>query len=180
MRKRVWQTFTIGVGVVSVAAAAAILGTDPGTAGASDLVQVVDQATGINVASLPGSPGVPAAGSDTSVVPPGVTLSDIIYFGTCWWQFQTDPNTMPPLVIGNGYQNPQVTYDSDGNYFAGTIEKVDGQGRLTDVILAFAAAKTGSGLNALGDVRCGSRRRATCPGPSSRANGAMCASSPPT
>ncbi len=82
----------------------------------------------------------------------GVTLPDLIYYGTCWWQLQTDGNPTPPPALGNGYRNPVVYPDADGNFFAGTVEKTDAQGNVTDVILTFAAAKTASGINALQDI----------------------------
>jgi Ca2+-binding RTX toxin-like protein len=94
----------------------------------------------------------PTDASRAAVASDGVTLSDLIYFGTCWWQFQTVANTTPQPALGNGYRRPTVVYDADGNYFAGTVEKVDANGRVTDVILAFAAAKTASGANALQDI----------------------------
>lgn len=82
----------------------------------------------------------------------GVTLSDLIYYGTCWWQMQKAAKVDPLVALGNGYRNAKVDYDDDGNYFDGTVEKTDADGRVTDVILAFAAAKTASGINALQDI----------------------------
>ncbi|MCP3731013.1 M10 family metallopeptidase C-terminal domain-containing protein [Sphingomonas sp. MG17] len=89
---------------------------------------------------------------DAATAASRVTLPDLIYYGTCWWQLQEAPRTDPAILLGNGYRNPHVEYDAAGDYFAGTVEKVGANGRVTDVILAFAAAKTAEGLNALSDV----------------------------
>lgn len=81
---------------------------------------------------------MPAALAD----PPGggVTLQDKAYFGASWYALdKLAPGGAIPL--GGGFANAQIIRSSDGMFFAGTVEKRDAAGRITDVILAFAGAE---------------------------------------
>jgi len=80
---------------------------------------------------------MPAALAD----PPGggVTLQDKAYFGASWYALdKLAPGGAIPL--GGGFSNAQIIRSSDGLFYAGTVEKRNGAGQITDVILAFAGA----------------------------------------
>ncbi len=69
-----------------------------------------------------------------------VTLQDRVWFGAYWQQLAT------PIILGGGYINARIERTSDGDFFDGIVDKVDDEGRVTDVILAFAGAQ---GLDAV-------------------------------
>ncbi len=77
----------------------------------------------------------PAPGTAGCGLPSHVTLQDRVWFGAYWQLLQT------PIVLGGGYANPRIDRTSDGDFFDGVVEKVDANGRVTDVILAFAGAQ---------------------------------------
>lgn len=82
----------------------------------------------------------PAPGTDACGLPSHVTLQDRVWFGAYWQLLQT------PIVLGGGYTNARIDRTSDGDFFDGIVEKVDANGRVTDVIVAFAGAQ---GLDAV-------------------------------
>jgi hypothetical protein len=82
----------------------------------------------------------PAPGTAKCGLPSHVTLQDRVWFGA-YWQLLTTP-----IILGGGYVNARVERTSDGNFFDGIVDKVDADGRVTDVILAFAGAQ---GLDAV-------------------------------
>jgi hypothetical protein len=65
---------------------------------------------------------------------------------------------MSPLALGGGYANARVERTSDGLFFAGIVDRLDRQRRLTDVVLVYGGAQgvadfiQGNAL-ARGDVR---------------------------
>ncbi|VWX46765.1 conserved hypothetical protein [Novosphingobium sp. 9U] len=69
-----------------------------------------------------------------------VTLPELVYFGAAW-QMLSKHTGMPPISLGGGYTNARVERTGDGLFFAGTIDRVDSTGKVTDVILAFAGAQ---------------------------------------
>ena len=82
----------------------------------------------------------PAPGTTKCGLPSHVTLQDRVWFGA-YWQLLTTP-----IILGGGYVNARVERTSDGDFFDGIVDKVDGNGQVTDVILAFAGAQ---GLDAV-------------------------------
>lgn len=80
----------------------------------------------------------PAPGTAGCGLPSHTTLQDRVWFGAYWYVLQT------PIVLGGGYVNARIDRSSDGNFFDGVVEKVDASGNVTDVILAFAGAQSGS------------------------------------
>ena len=82
----------------------------------------------------------PAPGTSKCGLPSHVTLQDRVWFGA-YWQLLTTP-----IILGGGYVNARVERTSDGDFFDGIVDKVDGNGQVTDVILAFAGAQ---GLDAV-------------------------------
>ena len=78
-----------------------------------------------------------APGFTTCGLPSHVTLQDRVWFGA-YWQLLTTP-----IVLGGGYTNARIERSSDGNFFAGIVDKVDANGNVTDVIVAFAGAQGG-------------------------------------
>jgi len=70
-----------------------------------------------------------------------ITLQDKVYFGTAW-QILAKQKPGVPIPIGGGFVNPQVIPASDGSFYAGTVEKRDAAGNVTDVLLVFAGAQT--------------------------------------
>ena len=82
----------------------------------------------------------PAPGTTKCGLPSHVTLQDRVWFGA-YWQLLTTP-----IVLGGGYVNARIERTADGDFFDGIVDKVDGTGRVTDVILAFAGAQ---GLDAV-------------------------------
>ena len=81
----------------------------------------------------------PAPGTTKCGLPSQITLQDRVWFGA-YWQLLTTP-----IVLG-GYVNARIERTSEGDFFDGIVDKVDGTGRVTDVILAFAGAQ---GLDAV-------------------------------
>ena len=77
----------------------------------------------------------PAPGTNGCGAPSHVTLQDRVWFGTYWQEIDTG------LVLGGGYTNARIERSSDGDFFAGIVDRVDASGRTTDVILAFAGAQ---------------------------------------
>jgi hypothetical protein len=69
-----------------------------------------------------------------------VSLQDMVYFGAAWQLLNGTSTQTAPIVLGGGYQNASVLRSSDGNFFAGVVEKVNAAGVVTDVVLAFAGA----------------------------------------
>lgn len=69
-----------------------------------------------------------------------VSLQDLVYFGTAWQLLNGTAAQTTPIVLGGGYQNATVLHSDDGNFFAGVVEKTNGAGAVTDVVLAFAGA----------------------------------------
>lgn len=82
----------------------------------------------------------PAPGSSRCGLDSNVTLQDRVWFGAYWQLLQT------PIVLGGGYTDARISRTSDGDFFYGIVDKVDPNGRVTDVILAFAGAQ---GLDAV-------------------------------
>ncbi len=82
----------------------------------------------------------PAPGTTRCGLPSQVTLQDRVWFGAYWQLLAT------PIVLGGGYINARIERTSDGDFFDGIVDKVDADGRVTDVILAFAGAQ---GLDAV-------------------------------
>ena len=82
----------------------------------------------------------PAPGTTRCGLPSHVTLQDRVWFGAYWQLLAT------PIVLGGGYTNARIERTSDGDFFDGIVDKVDADGRVTDVILAFAGAQ---GLDAV-------------------------------
>lgn len=82
----------------------------------------------------------PAPGTEGCGLPSHVTLQDRVWFGAYWQLLQT------PIPLGGGYANARIDRTSDGDFFDGIVEKVDANGRITDVIVAFAGAQ---GLDAV-------------------------------
>ena len=70
----------------------------------------------------------------------GVTLPELVYFGAAWQMLNGNVG-MPPIILGNGFTNAQIERTSDGKFFAGTVDRLDRQGNVTDVVLAFAGAQ---------------------------------------
>lgn len=68
-----------------------------------------------------------------------VTLADRVYFGAKWRILDRTPITAA-ITLGGGYANARVERTGEGDFFAGIVERVDGAGQVTDVILAFAGA----------------------------------------
>jgi hypothetical protein len=77
----------------------------------------------------------PAPGTRDCGLPSRVTLQDRVWFGAYWQLLPT------PIVLGGGYTNARIDRTSDGDFFDGIVDKVDGGGRVTDVIVAFAGAQ---------------------------------------
>jgi hypothetical protein len=73
----------------------------------------------------------------------GVSLPELVYFGAAWQMLNRDVG-LPPIVLGGGFANARVERTGDGKFFAGTVERLDRRGNVTDVVLAFAGAQ-GSG-----------------------------------
>lgn len=80
----------------------------------------------------------PAPGTTGCGFPSHTTLQDRVWFGAYWQLLQT------PIVLGGGYTNARIERSSDGNFFDGIVDKVDVNGRVTDIILAFAGAQGGA------------------------------------
>ncbi|MDB5675527.1 MAG: hypothetical protein JWM65_2509, partial [Sphingomonas bacterium] len=77
------------------------------------------------VATIPAALADPLPGA-------GVTLQDKEYFGARWYVMdKLAPGGTIPL--GGGFSNPQIIRSSDGMFFAGTVEKRNAQGQITDV-----------------------------------------------
>lgn len=140
--------------VLGTAAAWAATGFDQRAEDRDSALTIVTGAAAGPASAYPAVDAAPPseAAQASGPVDSSVTYADLVYYGTCWWQFQNTAGTTPSPALGNGYRNPQVIYDEYGDYFAGTVEKTDASGRVTDVILAFAAAATGHGPNPLADV----------------------------
>lgn len=68
-----------------------------------------------------------------------VTLADRVYFGAYWQILDRIPATAA-IMLGGGYANARLERTGEGDFFAGIVERVDGAGQVTDVILAFAGA----------------------------------------
>jgi Ca2+-binding RTX toxin-like protein len=84
------------------------------------------------VATIPAALADPLPGG-------GVRLQDKAYFGASWYALdKLAPGGAIPL--GGGFSNAQVIRSSDGLFYAGTVEKRNAAGQITDVILAFAGA----------------------------------------
>ncbi|SFP57993.1 lipase family protein [Sphingomonas rubra] len=77
----------------------------------------------------------PAPGAAGCGLPSHTTLQDRLWFGTYWQLLRT------PIMLGGGYTNARIDRTNDGDFFAGIVDKVDANGRVTDVILAFAGAQ---------------------------------------
>ncbi len=60
-------------------------------------------------------------------------LQEFVYFTVYWFELQST-SAAPAIILGGGYQNPQVHYASDGSFFSGVLEKVNTAGQVTDVI----------------------------------------------
>lgn len=95
----------------------------------------------------PGCIGVTGSAGSTQIAP-GVgrcglpsrtTLQDRVYFGAYWQILDRNPDTAG-IVLGGGYANTRVERSSEGDFFAGLVDKTDARGTVTDVILAFAGA----------------------------------------
>ncbi len=72
-------------------------------------------------------------------------LQELVYFTVYWFELQST-SAAPPIVLGGGYQNPQIEYASDGSFFSATIEKVNGAGQVTDVVYTTHGATNGNDL----------------------------------
>jgi hypothetical protein len=64
----------------------------------------------------------PAPGTTKCGLPSRVTLQDRVWFGAYWQLLAT------PIILGGGYVNARVERTSDGNFFDGIVDKVDGNG----------------------------------------------------
>lgn len=93
------------------------------------------------LASSAGAITSPTDGSPCGL-PSRVSLQDRVYFGAMWQILDRDP-AMQSLVLGGGYASARVIRSNDGKFFAGLVDKTDAQGRVSDVILAFAGADGG-------------------------------------
>lgn len=86
-------------------------------------------------------PPTPGATRDPASSPrPAVTLPDLVYFGTAWQLLNRNVGD-PPIVLGGGFANARIERTDDGKFFAGTVDRLGGNGQVTDVVLAFAGAQ---------------------------------------
>ena len=108
---------------------------------ANTAVAVVSGASSLTDSILYPSTPNPTGDPLPPAAPPGVTLQEAVYFGTCW-QFIQRLATDPPIVLGGGWTNANVIRSVDGIAFAGTVEKRDASGAVTDVVLMYAGAET--------------------------------------
>lgn len=69
-----------------------------------------------------------------------LSMQDLSYFGTSWYTIEkTGPSTA--FALGAGYANARVERTDDGLFSAGIVERLDADGRVSDVILAFAGTQ---------------------------------------
>lgn len=114
---------------------------------ATSLVGTGGSAVPGTIIAGPAAPAGTASAStgSASIVLPGVTLQDYVYFGTAWQMINAkDGSAMLPL--GGGYANARIDRTDDHDFFDGVVEKLDANGAVTDVMLAFAGAQ---GIDAL-------------------------------
>jgi hypothetical protein len=83
----------------------------------------------------------PGQQTDTDASSAFIPVQDFVYFGTYWYVLQNSA-TSSPIVLGGGYQNPNITRSPiDGDFQFATVEKANTQGKVTDVILAMHGAQ---------------------------------------
>ncbi|RZI57040.1 MAG: hypothetical protein EOP94_03950, partial [Zymomonas sp.] len=73
----------------------------------------------------------------------GLTLQELNYFGTSWYTIEKFGDN-PAFAVAAGFRKIGVERTDDGLFFAGIVEKVDAQGRITDVVLSFAGTQAGA------------------------------------
>ncbi|WP_159869374.1 M10 family metallopeptidase C-terminal domain-containing protein [Novosphingobium sp. 9U] len=92
----------------------------------------------------PAVQGAPVGGDTGGVVlratSAPVTLPDLVYFGAAWQMLNKQVGA-PPLVLGAGYTNARVERTGDGLFFAGIVDRLDREGNVSDVVLAFGGAQ---------------------------------------
>lgn len=71
------------------------------------------------------------------------TLQELVYFGAAW-QLLNKEASAAPIVLRNGWSVAEIQRSDDGLFFAGIVEKTDAEGRVTDVVVAFAGAEGAS------------------------------------
>jgi hypothetical protein len=90
---------------------------------------------------LPASAQAFAQQTGTDASSQFLPVQDFVYFGTYWYVLQNS-DTSTPIVLGGGYQNPNITRSPiDGDFQFATVEKVGSLGNITDVILAMHGAQ---------------------------------------
>ena len=79
-------------------------------------------------------------GNGAAATNTGVTLPDLVYFGAVWQLLSRDVG-LPPIMLGGGFTNARVERTSDGKFFAGVVERLNQNGQVSDVVLAYAGAQ---------------------------------------
>jgi hypothetical protein len=69
-----------------------------------------------------------------------ITLPELVYFGAAW-QMLNKKVGAPPLILGGGYRDARVERTGDGLFFAGIVDRIDCDGKVKDVVLAFGGAQ---------------------------------------
>jgi hypothetical protein len=143
------KTLSVAIFAAGTAAAFGITsGMPSGGAGglivaptASEPQSATASTTSSSTAMTTGSCPAPASSAGLAVcgLSGDVTLQDRVYFGTFWEGLDAKPETRA-IAIGGGYVIDRIERTSEGDFFAGIVEKRDAAGRVTDVILAFAGA----------------------------------------
>lgn len=88
-----------------------------------------------------GAPATGGAGAHAALSPRAeVTLPELVYFGAAWQLLNKNVGAAP-IILGGGFANARIERTSDGKFFAGTVERLDPRGGVTDVVLAFAGAQ---------------------------------------
>ena len=129
-----WSNATAG-GSTAVSVVSA---TSSSLIAAAPAAIVVDPTACNTVLCTPVSPPPPAAGRCNIAADP--LLRDLAYFANDWTHLEKKAGSLP-IPLGGGYVNSRVLRDDDGTFFAGVVER-NGDGRVTDVVLALAGANT--------------------------------------
>jgi len=73
----------------------------------------------------------------------GLSLQELNYFGTSWYTIERSTDS-PAFALSQDFRKVGVERTEDGLFFAGILEKVDAQGRVTDVVLSFSGTQAGA------------------------------------